>query len=79
MFLCAVRDGHSRKVLGYSIAGHIGAEMVTAAIDAAVAGRGGGCRSDRGDEYTAHLTAKASFRYGLRRSMGATGISLLTG
>ena len=79
MFLCAIRDGHSRKVLGYSIAEHIGAEMVTDAIDAAVDARGGRCRgtilhSDRGGEYTAHLTAKACFRYGLRRSMGATGI-----
>jgi transposase InsO family protein len=79
MFLCAIRDGRSRKVLGYSIADHIGAEMVTEAIDAAVAGRGGRCRgtilhSDRGGEYTARLTARACFRHGLRRSMGATGI-----
>jgi len=79
MFLCAIRDGHSRKVLGYSVSDHIGAEMVTDAIDAAVAARGGRCRgtilhSDRGGEYTAHLTAKACFRHGLRRSMGATGI-----
>lgn len=79
MFLCAIRDGHSRKVLGYSIAEHIGAEMVTEAIDAAVAIRGGRCRgtilhSDRGGEYTAHLTAQACFRHGLHRSMGATGI-----
>ncbi|MEV7046733.1 IS3 family transposase [Amycolatopsis sp. NPDC051061] len=79
MFLCAIRDGHSRKVLGYSISHHIGAEMVTDAIDYAVATRGGRCRgtilhSDRGGEYTAHLTAKACFRHGLRRSMGATGI-----
>jgi transposase InsO family protein len=54
MFLCAIRDGHSRKVLGYSIADHIDADMVTAVIDSAVAGRGG-CRgtilhSDRGAE-----------------------------
>jgi putative transposase len=79
MFLCAIRDGHSRKVLGYSIADHISAEMVAEAIDAAVAVRGGRCRgtilhSDRGGEYTAHLTAQACFRHGLRRSMGATGI-----
>jgi len=79
MFLCAIRDGHSRKVLGYSIADHIGADMVTEAIDAAVAGRGGRCRgtilhSDRGGEFTAHLTAQACFWHGLRRSMGATGI-----
>jgi putative transposase len=79
MFLCAVRDGHSRKVLGYSMSDHIGAEMVTDAIDAAAAARGGRCRgtilhSDRGGEFTAHLTAEACFRHGLRRSMGATGI-----
>jgi putative transposase len=79
MFLCAIRDGHSRKVLGYSISDHIGAGMVTDAIDAAVAARGGGCggtilHSDRGGEFTAHLTARACLRHGLRRSMGATGV-----
>lgn len=79
MFLCAIRDGHSRTVLGYSVADHIGAEMVTTAIEAAVAVRGGECRgtvlhSDRGGEYTANLTAQACLRHGLRRSMGATGI-----
>jgi transposase InsO family protein len=79
MFLCAVRDGHSRKVLGYSISAHISAAMVTDAIDAAAAVRGGRCRgtilhSDRGGEFTAHLTAEACFGHGLRRSMGATGI-----
>jgi len=79
MFLCAIRDGHSRKVLGYSIADHIGADMVSEAIDRAAATRGGRCRgtilhSDRGGEYTAHLTAASCLRYGLRRSMGATGV-----
>ncbi len=79
MFLCAIRDGHSRTVLGYSVADHIGAGMVTDAIEAAVVARGGGCRgtvlhSDRGGEFTANLTAQACFRHGLRRSMGATGI-----
>jgi transposase InsO family protein len=79
MFLCAIRDGHSRRVLGYSVADHIGAGMVTTAIEAAVAARGGEVRgtvlhSDRGGEYTANLTAQACFRHGLRRSMGATGI-----
>jgi putative transposase len=79
MFLCAIRDGHSRKVLGYSVSDRIGAGMVTDAIDAAVATRSGRCRgtvlhSDRGGEFTAHLTARACFRHGLRRSMGATGI-----
>jgi putative transposase len=79
MFLCAIRDGHSRKVLGYRVADHIGADMVADAIEGAVAHRGAGSRgtvlhSDRGGEYTANLTARACFRHGLRRSMGATGI-----
>lgn len=79
MFLCAIRDGHTRRVLGYSIADHIGADMVTAAIDDAVAARGSRVEatilhSDRGGEFTAGLTAQACARHGLRRSMGATGI-----
>ncbi len=44
MFLCAIRDGHSRTVLGYSVAYHISAGMVTTAIEAAVAVHGGDCR-----------------------------------
>jgi putative transposase len=79
MFLCAIRDGHSRKVLGHSVSDRVSAEMVTDAIGDAVAARGGGCRgtvlhSDRGGEFTAHLTAQACLRHGLRRSMGETGI-----
>ncbi|MEW2507657.1 IS3 family transposase [Amycolatopsis sp. NPDC047767] len=79
MFLCAIRAGHSRKVLGHSVSDRISAEMVTDAIHDAVAARGGECRgtvlhSDRGGEFTAHLTAQACFRHGLRRSMGETGI-----
>jgi transposase InsO family protein len=55
MYLCAIRDGHSRRVLGHVIADHIGADMVCQAIDAAVACRGGDVagtvlHSDRGGE-----------------------------
>jgi transposase InsO family protein len=79
MFLCAVLDGHSRKVLGHSVSDHIGAGMVTDAVDTAVTARGNRCdgtilHSDRGGEYTAHRTAHTCSRHGLRRSMGATGI-----
>ena len=79
MYLCAIRDGHSRRVLGHVVADHIGADMVCQAIDAAVACRGRGVagtvlHSDRGGEFTAALTAQACARHGLKRSMGETGI-----
>lgn len=82
MFLCAIRDGHSRRVLGHVVADHIGADMVCEAIDAAVTCRrqdghgvaGTVLHSDRGGEFTASLTAKACGRYDLKRSMGDTGI-----
>ena len=79
MYLCAIRDGHSRRVLGHVVADHIGAGMVCQAIDAAVACRGGGVagtvlHSDRGGEFTAALTANACASHKLERSMGDTGI-----
>ena len=79
LFLCAIRDGHSRRVLGHVVADHIGADMVCQAIDAAVACRGGDVagtvlHSDRGGEFTASLTVKACAGYELERSMGDTGI-----
>jgi transposase InsO family protein len=79
MYLCAIRDGHSRRVLGHVVADHIGADMVCQAIDTAVACRGGGAagtvlHSDRGGEFTAALTMRACGRHKLKRSMGETGI-----
>jgi putative transposase len=79
MYLCAIRDGHSRRVLGHVVADHIGADMVCEAINAAVARRGRSVagtvpHSDRGGEFTASLTAQACDRHQLKRSMGHTGI-----
>ncbi|MCC3332236.1 IS3 family transposase [Nocardia abscessus] len=79
MYLCAIRDGHTRRVLGHAVADHIGADVVEAAIEQAVAVRGGRVdgtilHSDCGGEFTAGLTMQACARHGLRGSMGATGI-----
>jgi putative transposase len=79
MYLCAIRDGHSRRVLGHAVADHIGADMVCQAIDAAVVCRGGDIvgtvlHSDRGGEFTAGLTVRACDRHKLERSMDDTGI-----
>ncbi|MGA9375525.1 MAG: IS3 family transposase [Mycobacterium sp.] len=79
MYLCAIRDEHSRRVLGWAVEDHMRTELVTTAVDQAVFTRGGHVKgvilqSDRGTQYTSHDMAAACSRHGLRRSMGATGI-----
>ena len=79
MYLCAIRDEHSKRVLGWSVADHMLAELVTDALAQAVALRGGQVggtimHSDRGAQYTARAMAQACADAGLLRSMGATGI-----
>ena len=78
MYLCAIRDEHSRRVLGWAVDDHMRTELVTSAVDKAVFVRGGHAEgmilhSDRGTQYTAHDMAAAAAAHGLRRSMGATG------
>ncbi|MGW1740591.1 IS3 family transposase [Nocardia sp. NPDC001965] len=79
MYLCAITDEHSKRVLGWSVADHMRTELVTDTLDMAVAARGGRGRgivlhADRGSQYTASAMAAACRRHGLHRSMGATGI-----
>jgi putative transposase len=79
MYLCAVRDEHSKRVLGWSVADHMLTELVTDALAQAVAVRGGNVggtimHSDRGTQYTARAMVQACVDAGLSRSMGATGI-----
>lgn len=79
MYLCALRDEHSRRVLGWSVADHMLTELVTDALAQAVAVREGNVggtimHSDRGAQFTAQAMTQACAEAGLRRSMGATGI-----
>lgn len=80
MYLASVLDIGSRRLLGYSMAEHMRAELVIDALDAAVRARGGQVdgvvfHSDRGAQYTSQAFARACDTHGVRRSMGAVGSS----
>ncbi|KJK58548.1 transposase [Saccharothrix sp. ST-888] len=80
LFLACVIDICSRRVLGWSMAPHMRAELVVNALEMAVAARGGEVagvvfHSDRGSQYTSGAFADVCDRYGIRRSMGRVGSS----
>jgi transposase InsO family protein len=63
MYLCAVRDEHSKRVLGWSVADHMLTELVTDALAQAVAVRGGQVggtimHSDRGTQGGFNLSSQ---------------------
>ncbi|WP_326793307.1 IS3 family transposase [Streptomyces sp. NBC_00841] len=77
-YLATVIDLATREVIGYAMAGHHRAELVTDALRMA-AGRGGlqpGCimHTDRGSEYTSGEFRQELRELNLRQSMGRTGI-----
>lgn len=80
MFLATVIDLYSRRLIGYSMAEHMRAELVIDALRHAVAARGGQVdgvifHADHGSQYTSQRFTKACAAYGIRRSMGAVGSS----
>jgi len=79
IYFATVIDLFSGRLVGWSIAEHMRAELVRDALAAAVAARGGGARgviwhSDRGSQYTSHLVAEYCRDQGIRRSMGRRGV-----
>jgi len=77
-YVATVIDLHSRKIVGYAIADHMRTELVTAALDMALARRRPRGRvvfhSDRGAQYTSSTFAKYCKTNNIRRSLGRTGI-----
>lgn len=79
LYLCAVRDGCSRRVLGWAIEDHLRADLVETALRRAVALRGKLpekviFHADRGVQYTSSQIADTALELGLLRSMGRTGV-----
>jgi transposase InsO family protein len=79
LYLATVIDCCSRRVAGWAIADHMRTELVTDALKAADALRGGlaGAQfhSDHGSQYTSMDFAKLCADLGVTQSMGAVGTS----
>jgi len=77
IYLCAVKDVFSRRIVGYSIADRMKARLAVDALNNAVARRGDvtGCvvHSDRGSQFRSRKFLRALEYHGLVGSMGRVG------
>jgi putative transposase len=79
LYLCAVRDGCSRRVIGWAVDDHMRTDLVESALSMAVAMRGELAQTvvfhaDRGCQYTSAQLARFADRHNLARSVGRTGV-----
>lgn len=79
VFLCAIRDEHSKRALGWAAADHMRAELVVDCLQMAVTTRGDGVagtifHADRGSQFTSGDVADKCRESGLRQSVGRTGV-----
>lgn len=79
LYLCAVRDGCSRRVLGWAVEDHMRTDLVESALLMAVTMRGelpGKVifHADRGTQYTSGQLARFARRHDVAQSVGRTGV-----
>ena len=77
VYLCAIKDVFSNRIVGYSIDTRMKARIIVNALEMAVAHRGRPTgvivHSDRGSQFRSRRFLKALKRHGLRGSMGRVG------
>ena len=77
LYLCAIKDVFSSRIVGYSIDSRMKSSLAVQAMDSAVARRGdvAGCvvHSDRGSQFRSRKFLHALDRHGLVGSMGKVG------
>lgn len=77
LYLCAVKDVFSNRIVGYSIDSRMKSRLAVAALDNAVSRRGdvAGCivHSDRGSQFRSRKFVRAINRHHLVGSMGRVG------
>ena len=81
LYLCAVKDAYSNRIVGYSIDSRMKSRLAVTALSNAVANRraGGvdpaGCvvHSDRGSQFRSRAMHRALTRHGMAGSMGRVG------
>lgn len=77
LYLAAVQDAYSRRIVGWSMADHMRAELVVDALQMAVARRrpapGLIHHSDQGSQYVSLAFGQAAGKAGIARSMGSRG------
>jgi putative transposase len=83
LYLDSVLDMASRRIVGFAIGEHHDADLAQAALQMAVAVRGGKdaltevlLHTDQGSEYTAKAFQAACRRVGIKQSMGRAGSAL---
>lgn len=79
LYVCAIKDAWSNRIVGYSIDERMTSQLVLRALESAVARRGdvAGCRlhSDRAGQFRAGTVARVLARHRLHGSMGQVGTS----
>lgn len=77
LYLCAIKDVYSNRIVGYSIDSRMKSRLAVRALGNAVARRGdvAGCivHSDRGSQFRSRKFVRALTRHGLVGSMGRVG------